>query len=83
MAECLLKACYAPIQARFNDARVSHNAALDAISIIQCSKHEHKPSFYRAPMTSRGPICLGMLKPNKLTNHNIAYTKVGDRRSSV
>ncbi len=28
-------------------------------------------------------MCIGMLKPKRLANQSIAYTKVGERRSSV
>lgn len=36
-----------------------------------------------APVMSRGPTCFAMLKPKRLANHRIAYTKQGERRSSV
>ena len=70
---------------RSNLARLCYhgpNASLNAASsFVQCYKSVPPP--HPAPVISRGPTCFAMLKPKRLANQSIAYTKQGDRRSSV
>lgn len=64
---------------------IVQNATLDANARpnIQGLEVPAMAPSHLAPMISKGPICLGMLKPNKLANQSIAYTNVGVSRNSV
>ena len=63
-------------------ATITQNASLIAASFfVQCCKSASPP--HQAPVINRGPTCFAMLKPKRLANQSIAYTKQGERRSSV
>ena len=62
----------------------SQNTSLYAASsFVQYYKSAYQPQPHPAPVISNGPICFAMLKPNRLANQRIAYTRQGERRSSV
>lgn len=63
-------------------AIITQNASLNAASsFVQCYKSASPP--HPAPVISKGPTCFAMLKPKRLANQSMAYTKQGERRSSV
>ena len=63
-------------------AIITQTASLNAASpVVQYYKSAR--ASQPAPVISRGPTCFAMLKPKRLANQRIAYTKQGERRNSV